>query len=330
MNVRPFNPHRYGVGPHAAAGGRMCIPTMLSLAAMLLAGCGDSLLSKEQRQVNDAVRQAVTENPSRVNAPCAHSDPPLHVALRNGLPELFRWLLERGADANVRDSRGDPILHTAVIFDLTDQTATQALLKHGAKVNGRRSDGGTPLHTAAALSRPASVKTLLAAGADPNAPDEWGETPLHKASVPQPTASPENATETIHLLVAGGANPAARKKNGDRPLHSAALIGSAIAARALLKEGAQADAPGCGGGTALHVAAQFARPQVAEILLQAGANPNLCDDRGMTPLARARYAPAITIRGRGAGAVDTGAVVEVLRRFGAAEPEVPPQAASVP
>jgi cytohesin len=304
--------------------------SIAAVAVLLLAGCGNSLLSKEQRQVNDAVTQAVNKNPSCINAPFADGLPPLHVALYNNLTGLFHWLLARGADANVRDSRGDTILHAAVIFDLTSQSATLALLKKGADVNGKRSDGGTPLHTAAFLSRTESVKTLLAAGADPNAPDELGKTPLHEAAVPQPTASPENATGTIHLLVAGGANPAARKKNGDTPLHMAALIGSVTATRALLKEGAQVDAPGCGGGTALHVAAQFAQPQVAEVLLLAGANPNRRDDQGLTPLGRALHAPAFTTMGGGAAAVDTGAVAALLKRYGALERDAAPRPGPAP
>ena len=130
----------------------------------------------------------------------------------------------------------------------------RALVKHGANVNAKDDTGETPLHVAAFLSRASSVEALLAARADPNARDRLGKTPLHNASTPQPTASPENAARTIHLLVTGGADPNAHEANGNTPLHLAALIGSVLASRTLLSEGARVDVPGLGGGTALHVA----------------------------------------------------------------------------
>lgn len=302
----------------AARGGAMkLISTCLGLllVALLVAGCDDLLLSKEQRQMNSAIKQAITADSSRIDAPYADGEPPLHIALTNHLPDLFDWLLDHGADPNARDTRGKTALNKAVIFDSPDHKAMRALLKRGANVNGKEDDGGTPLHVAAFLSRASSVEALLASGADPNARDRHGKTPLHNAATPQPTASPENATRTIHLLVAGGANLNARAANGNTPLHQAALIGSVLATRTLLSEGAQVDAPGLGGGTALNVAAQFGKADVAEILLQAGADPNRRDDSGLTPLARALHYPAISMNAQGAGNVNTSAVVEVLRRY---------------
>jgi ankyrin repeat protein len=287
----------------------------LLLAMLLVLGCGDQLLSKEQQQLSAAVKQAITQNPRRIDEPYADGEPPLHIALTNHLPGLFDWLLDRGADPNVRDKRGETALHKAVIFDSPDHAAMRALLKRGADVNAKGDDGGTPLHLAAYLSRATSVEALLAAGADPNARDRLGETPLHGASAPQPTASPADVERTIHLLLAGGADPGARQTNGGSPLHRAALAGSVVATRSLLSEGVPVDLQGMAGQTALHVAATFARPQVAEILLVAGADPNRRDDSGLTPLARALHYPAAS----GTGPVDTREVVDLLRRFGATE-----------
>jgi cytohesin len=298
--------------------GRILIIPILS-ALLLLAGCRDAFLSKEQRQVNDAIRQAVKQDPARINAPYQDGEPPLHLALSYNLPGLFHWLLARGADPNARDRQGQTALHEAVFHDVRDQTAEKELIKHGADVNAKRNDGSTPLHLAAFLSRAACVEFLLSAGADPNARNQQGDTPLHEAATPQPTASPENAALTIHLLVAGGADPGAHRTNGDTPLHLAAVIGSALAARTLLKEGAPVDAPGGGGGTALHTAATFGHQEIAEIFLKAGADVNRRDDRGLTPLGRALKYPAMTGNANGAGPVDTAAVIELLRRHGAVE-----------
>jgi len=69
----------------------------------------------------------------------------------------------------------------------------------------------------------------------------------------------------------------------------------------------------------LHVAATFAKASIAEILLDAGADPNRRDDRGLTPLAVALRYPAITGSEERTGPVDTSAVVDVLKRFGATD-----------
>jgi len=303
----------------------MGILAIILLAVPLIVGCRDSLLSKEQRQVNDAIKQAIKNNPSQINAPFQDGEPPLHMALSNRLPGLFYWLLSRGADPNARDQRGQTTLHDAVYYDSKDQTMMRVLIDHGAKVDARSDNGATPLHLAAFALRAAAVQALLKAGADPNARDRLGETPLHRASVPQPFASPEDVARTIHLLVEGGADVGTHSANGNTPLHQAALIGSVAATRALLNEGAQVDAPGLGGGTALHVAATFGKSKVAEVLLQAGADPNRRDDNGLTPLERAEKYPAFTSQGKGAGPVDTREVVELLRKFGAIDQDASPR-----
>lgn len=296
------------------------------LSALLLAACDDLVLSKEQRQLNDAIRQAIATDPSRINAPYADGMPPLHIALINHLPTLFDWLLKQGADPNAPDQRGETAVHKAVIFDSPDHRALRALRKRGADVNRRSDHGSAPLHVAALLSRASAVEALLAAGADPNVRDQLGEAPLHRAAAPQPTATAANVALTIHLLVAGGADVAAHKANGETPLHIAALSGSVLAIHNLLGEGAPVDVPGLGGGTALHVAATFARPEVAEVLLKAGAEPNSRDGSGRTPLGRALHYPATTSNAQRTGPVDTSAVVAVLRSYGAFDQDAPPAA----
>lgn len=287
----------------------------LLLSLVLLCGCRVHLLSKEQRQMDAAVRQAVQADPSRIDAVFAEGAPPLQIAMTYHLPDLFDWLLAHGASPDARDQRGQTALHKAVIFDWPGHHSMRVLLTRGADVDARGDDGGTPLHLAAFLSSASCVEALLGAGANPNAPDGLGRTPLHLASTPQPTADPQAAVRTIHLLVAGGADASAHETNGDTPLHLAAMMGSVEAVRALLSEGAEVDARGLGGGTALHTAARFAKADVAEILLQAGADPNLRDDRGLTPLEGALQYPAVMSNAKGAGPVATDAVAGVLRRF---------------
>lgn len=105
----------------------------------------------------------------------------------------------------------------------------QFLLENGADPNVRESDTGeTPLHAALSSHRASQhpvVKVLLEAGADPNLPTKLSaesgafmrdcrtrqETPLHRAAA-------FATAETIQLLLDAGAKLDAKDANGDSPL----------------------------------------------------------------------------------------------------------------
>ncbi|MFJ8745786.1 ankyrin repeat domain-containing protein [Embleya sp. NPDC127516] len=109
--------------------------------------------------------------------------------------------------------------------------------------------GATPLHLAFVPGlrvipgpdiAPDVVETLLAAGADPNAADEHGRTPLHDAAV----RVDENTLEALRMLVEAGENPHAhmedprqlpRRPTSHTPLTIARELGHTEAAAILLK-----------------------------------------------------------------------------------------------
>lgn len=116
-------------------------------------------------------------------------------------------------------------------------------------VNQRGEDGVTPLMLAARRGRRDVVEALIAAGADVNAADDLGLTPLfHACHDPD---EDRGHPQVVESLIAAGADREARIGYGVRPLMYAAGHGEAAVVEALLKAGADPLARNDGGRTAL-------------------------------------------------------------------------------
>ncbi len=91
------------------------------------------------------------------------------------------------------------------------------LLEHGANVNAEDKDGCTPLHLA---STEAIVQALLQHGADCTAVNHLGRTALHETSNPDglPSWFAKSTSEIATLLLEYGANMDAEDCEGNTPL----------------------------------------------------------------------------------------------------------------
>ncbi len=139
----------------------------------------------------------------------------------------------------------------------------------------------TPLHLAAGEGNSELVLCILAAGADPNLPDNEGETSLHWAA-----DRPSDSSATVRVLLAYGANPDARNLLGETPLHFAMTWEVVAVVQALLEGAADPNLPDNEGDTPLHRVVD--RPSdssaTVKVLLAYGANPDGRDQAGRTPL----------------------------------------------
>jgi ankyrin repeat protein len=266
------------------------------VAAVTAAG-GTPLIDAVKAGNREAIR-ALLKTGADVNVPEADGTTPLHWAVRADDVESVQALLRAGAKANAANRNGITPLSLAALNGT--RAVVEALIEAGAEVNALLPQGQTALMMAARAGHADAVTVLLAHGADVKAREKiLGETALIWAAA-------ENHPTAIKPLIAGGAdvngrsNPLTfpREEYGDgksarltvlprgnwAPLMYAARQNATGALKALAESGANLNATDPDNMTALNVAIINANYDAAALLLELGADPNIGDVTGMTPL----------------------------------------------
>ena len=232
-----------------------------------------------------------------VNQPQPDGTLPIHWAVYRVDYELLEALIANEANPNVRNEFGStPVAQAAGIGDAR---MVQMLLDAGAEPEGVNPDGQTALMLAIRTGETAVVRTLIEAGANVNTVERFrSQTPLMWAA-----AAPRNEGEIVRLLLAAGADVTPRAQYNDwpsqitaepraqyrpvgglTPLLYAARGGCYECVDALILAGTSVDRPTPEGVTALMLALDNDHNEVAKLLLDRGANPDLWDWWGRTAL----------------------------------------------
>ncbi|XP_072748034.1 transient receptor potential channel pyrexia [Anoplolepis gracilipes] len=202
---------------------------------------------------------------------------PLHCAASTGCVATVKCLIKSGADVDAGLSGRSP-LHYAVLNNAGD--CVEALLQAGACPNNPQVYTETPLHVAVSLGNVRCTKLLLNHGADVRV--QMGvarSTPLH-------LAAEEGSAECTRLLLNAGASWEARNSRGQTAMHLAALSQSIETIDVLISVGARVNEEDNEGRTPLHAAVAKALRgcELVKTLIQAGASVNKADKFGYTPL----------------------------------------------
>ena len=150
----------------------------------------------------------------------------LHMVTSKGYTTSMRLLLERGADTEAKNFKGDTPLHTAVqlwapAFRKSEEIIC-LLLDNGAETEAKNNEGATALHLAVEDGdfRLSIVQLLLKRGADINARDDHGATPLIRTIC----WKWDKLEKIINFLLEKGADVHIRTNDGSTVLHLAGRV----------------------------------------------------------------------------------------------------------
>ena len=199
----------------------------------------------------------------------------------HGDKTLITYFLKLGANPDATDAEGFSAMH--LVAENNNDEAVDALIMAGARIIGPsiwdNKKEVTPIMLAARAGNASTLEAMIAQGADVNCGlNTPKDVALHYAVRSQ-------NIECLKILLAAGAMPNSLILYSESPLHIAASEGYVEMAQILLEAGADVRASrGSFRMAALHLAAQEGHSQIVKMLLDAGADHKQTNSRGQTAL----------------------------------------------
>eukprot|EP00929_Paragymnodinium_shiwhaense_P033225 TRINITY_DN18288_c1_g1_i1.p1 TRINITY_DN18288_c1_g1~~TRINITY_DN18288_c1_g1_i1.p1 ORF type:complete len:520 (+),score=127.09 TRINITY_DN18288_c1_g1_i1:73-1632(+) len=292
------------IGRAAAMGPPELLDMMLSQSKSPTDAAMGSALAAAAAANNHATTKTLLAKKVPVNAHGTDGRTALHAWAQSGDEEVMDALVKAKADVNACDGSGmTPLMFAA---KAGAAAAVRWLCKRGAGADAFANDGKTPLVLAAENAPEASAEdTARALLEDGNASlsptrEKW----MGKEASPLTAAAVTGRTALAKFLLTAKADAAAADPAGRRPLVCAAATSGVGLCKILLEHGAnvndrgtsgaKAEASGSG-ATALAVATAGGQSELVDMLIEAGADLTLLDERGRTPLMAAAQSGAVGI-----------------------------------
>ena len=204
--------------------------------------------------------------------------------------------MARGADVHAKDKGGLVPLHNACSYGHYE--VAELLVKNGANVNVTDMWRYTPLHEATAKGKSDIVKLLLKHGAEPTKKNRDGHIPLDLVKETDQditdlltgdaalldAAKKGNMARVMKLVTPENINCRDTMGRNSTPLHLAAGYNNIEVAEFLLENGADVNAPDKGGLIPLHNAASYGHLDIAALLIKYNTQVNAADRWGFSPL----------------------------------------------
>ena len=284
------------------------VATVAFMSVWFLNGWADAIHDAVNRNDFAKVRELIENDKLLVSTRNDKQETALSLAANKGNLEIVSYLVENGSDVNARNLSSNTPLYIAARRGHTE--IVKYLIGHDAVVNAYCESGHTPLHAAVSSKKPETVKCLLEHGANANALDDQGEPPLINgcwAGVGIPV---------FELLLNHGADINFRSQHNMNCINSLTSNGHPDVVRFLIDKGADVNFVEVEDGTnalinaivlgrenfidcilpkvnninlqdkynkrtALHWATIKGNKSVVEKLLNAGADPNVRDEKNV-------------------------------------------------
>lgn len=263
-------------------------------------------LGQPPHSIDINVVKLVIDSGADVNAADSQGNTPLMLAGEKESVPIIRMLLAANArkTINAQDNRGNTALIRSIKYSGSSAEVVNHLIRYGANLNVANNEGHTALMIAGWRKSTTQAKTLIEEKASINLKDKKGMTALMYACQ-------GFSTDVCALLVQAGARINDRDDKGWTALMYASPryyndSGSEVV-KFLIGVGADVNAVGNEGETALILAARHHDESAIAYLLKAGADINAKDKLGQTVLMHAcqAFTPISVVKLINAGASAT-------------------------
>lgn len=208
-----------------------------------------------------------------------------------GFLSTLEFLFDHGLEPDTANVNGDTPLHRSVEIIVRSQLSSgerfmmaRRLLEAGADVNAMNREGVTPLMRAVSEMNTALIEFLLEQGADADVLTPNGQSLLNLVAnaFHDRFVDPGDYAKVVANLATEMENVDRQCENDMTPLMWAAAANNVPAVEALLDAGADFEARSGDGRTPLMWAASARAEDVMELLLERGTDPSIEDRQGRT------------------------------------------------